>query len=68
MTITRNRFYTVVLGLVLAVLMVAGLPAVALAAQTKDFVVVLDAGHGGKDHGAIDNGVKIGRASCRERV
>lgn len=58
MTITRNRFYTVVLGLVLAVLMVAGLPAVALAAQTKDFVVVLDAGHGGKDHGAIDNGVK----------
>ncbi|MDE5902695.1 MAG: N-acetylmuramoyl-L-alanine amidase, partial [Muribaculaceae bacterium] len=58
MNITRNRFYTVVLGLVLAILMVAGLPAGALAAQTKDFVVVLDAGHGGKDHGAIDNGVK----------
>lgn len=53
-----DRFYTVILGLVLTILFAVGVPARALAAQTKDFVVVLDAGHGGKDHGAVDNGVK----------
>lgn len=44
--------------MMLAVMMIAGIPASAIAAQTKEFTVVLDAGHGGKDHGAIDNGVK----------
>lgn len=55
---TCKRFYTIVLGIALTLLFAVGIPAHALAAQTKDFVVVLDAGHGGKDHGAIDNGVK----------
>lgn len=27
-------------------------------AKNKEFVVVIDAGHGGNDHGAVDNGVK----------
>ncbi len=31
---------------------------VAIAASAKDFVVVIDAGHGGHDHGAIDNDVR----------
>lgn len=31
---------------------------ISLMASAKDFVVVIDAGHGGHDHGAIDNGVR----------
>lgn len=31
---------------------------ISLIASAKDFVVVIDAGHGGHDHGAIDNGVR----------
>lgn len=31
---------------------------ITLIASAKDFVVVIDAGHGGHDHGAIDNGVR----------
>lgn len=33
-------------------------PGMAFAASNKDFTVVIDAGHGGKDTGAIDNNVK----------
>ncbi len=29
-----------------------------LSAKNKEFIVVIDAGHGGNDHGAVDNGVK----------
>lgn len=58
MSIVDHKFHIILLGIVLAILMAIGLPASALAASTKDFIVVLDAGHGGKDHGAIDNGVR----------
>ncbi|MCM1517793.1 MAG: N-acetylmuramoyl-L-alanine amidase [Pseudoflavonifractor sp.] len=46
-----SRFYKIVT--VVIVLMV-----VALNVAAKEFVVVIDAGHGGHDHGAIDNGVR----------
>lgn len=42
----------------LSVLMIAGIPFSALAAKEKEFTVVIDAGHGGHDHGAIDNGAR----------
>lgn len=34
------------------------MPGMAFAASNKEFVIVIDAGHGGKDTGAIDNNVK----------
>lgn len=37
---------------------VAVMMMVALNVAAKEFVVVIDAGHGGHDHGAIDNGVR----------
>ncbi|MBD5224272.1 MAG: N-acetylmuramoyl-L-alanine amidase [Bacteroidales bacterium] len=33
-------------------------PSIAAETQTSDFTVVIDAGHGGHDHGAIDNGAR----------
>lgn len=58
MTTNNNRFYTIFFCLLLAVAMIIGIPASAVSASAKNFVVVLDAGHGGKDHGAIDNGTR----------
>ena len=50
-----NKIYRFILQMVVAVAAVMA-PAATLAAD--QFVLVLDAGHGGKDTGAIDNGVK----------
>ncbi len=58
MIIRRITKYTFLFALVAGILLIAGVPARALAAQDKAFTVVLDAGHGGKDHGAIDNGTR----------
>ena len=58
MIVNRNRLTIILLSLILAILIVIGVPASALAAPSKDFTVVIDAGHGGKDHGAIDNGAR----------
>lgn len=44
--------------MMLMIMTLIGIPASGWAAAANDFVVVLDAGHGGKDHGAIDNGVR----------
>lgn len=49
---THNSIYCILIAL-LCVLWCA-LPA----AAADKYVVVIDAGHGGKDHGAIDNGVR----------
>lgn len=53
----RRIHHKILHCLLLAIAGAAGL-APLHAARQKDFTVVLDAGHGGKDHGAIDNGVK----------
>lgn len=47
----KSRLIKIV-GMVLVVLVMA------LDVAAKDFVVVIDAGHGGHDHGAIDHGVR----------
>lgn len=46
------------LSLLMAWFLVIGCALDSAAAQSKDFTIILDAGHGGKDFGAIDNGVR----------
>ncbi len=43
---------------ILVVITIANFFSIEAAEKTADFVVVIDAGHGGNDTGAIDNGVK----------
>lgn len=57
----KNNTLNILLYSIIAAVMVivAGVPGAMAARQSKQkFVVVIDAGHGGKDPGAQDNGVK----------
>lgn len=50
-----NKFIKISLLIIFTLLLIV--PATTYAANEKKFTVVIDAGHGGKDTGAIDNGV-----------
>lgn len=51
----RNTIYIFITLFIISVFQVAGLSA---ASKADDFTIVIDAGHGGKDVGAVDNGAK----------
>lgn len=60
MTIYNHKYTLHLVSIILLVCLSMGvsLQALGASATNKDFTVVIDAGHGGKDHGAIDNGVR----------
>lgn len=50
MKLKKRTLYNIFVALIML--------SVCFSLSAKDFVVVIDAGHGGHDHGAIDNGVR----------